>query len=146
MSKGKRQVNEQRQDGQILTTGVVKVNLWKNPQSVRHAEKQTLLSSMLIKTGVVATSIALHATKNSAKKDGIKDQFWIAKRRVLTNTELRQKISSVCTKLKKAAVQFVTMNQKPNVGYMLTTTMKPVKYEDCYVTVAMWHWGLLRKT
>jgi hypothetical protein len=58
---------------------------------------------------------------------------------------LSQSNKKKCTRPNKANALSVTKNQRRSVGYTLTTTMKQVKYEDCYATVAMWPWGLLRK-
>jgi len=145
MSVEKSTAMTQKLAGLIRPIELIMVSQFKSLQNVHHVVRQILLSFMLTKKVAAQINIVVNAIKLNAKIVGTQSLNWIVKHLEHISTELLRMSSKPCTKPNKVSALFVLKSLKRSVASMLTTTMKPVKYEDCYATVAMWRWVLLRK-
>jgi len=145
-NKGKQQVNEQRQDGLILSTSVLKGRLLPNRRSVRIAARQTLPSSMLTLKDDALTKSAESATKRLASSVGTQDLGWIGGPLGAINTGSPRNTYLSCMPSRKENVQSAGKSQRQLVGCTLTIATNQEQFGVCYATAATQESGRSKKT
>jgi hypothetical protein len=144
MNNERQQVNEQKQDGQTQTTGVVKGELFLSRRAVRFAANPILQNFMWMLQGDEQTAPAKSVTKTAAKNVGTQDHQLIGGRQEVTSTVSPKNFWLICTKSKTGAVPFVVKYQKQSAACMSIIAMKLGLFEAFCATAATRGLGLLK--
>lgn len=145
-NKGKRQVNEQRNDGRMKTSSRKCVKSLLRLRFARLAAKQRLQSSIKTRAGSEQTHTAANVTRQDAKSVGMREAGLIVGHLAPTSMALRHSSSLICITNKRENVRCVGLNRRPKEVCMSITAMQRKGSEVFSATDVTLALGLSRKT
>ena len=146
MNKGKQQVNEQKQDGQIQMQRSSIAKLFLSRLAVPFAAKVTLPSFTLTKMEGGQTLSAESATRKSVLNAGTQEAGLTDGLHAPTNMASRNNFSLICTTNKRENVPYVGMSQQLKEVCMSIIAMQLKKFGGFFATDATLVLGLSKRT